>query len=140
MRNRIQGIIQYYGMTAARFAEEIDVQRSGISHILNGRNQPSYDLILKILKRFPEIDAEWLILGSGNMFKPGTRQNDQVTTLRREDIQHASSGNDVPPDFIDDIQPDKQAIVTKVTNVTSPDQILLLYPDGTFKAYGPARE
>jgi transcriptional regulator with XRE-family HTH domain len=54
-------------MTNAEFAEAIDVQPSNISHIMSGRNKPSLDLVMKVLKRFPELRTEWLIHGKGAM-------------------------------------------------------------------------
>jgi transcriptional regulator with XRE-family HTH domain len=71
MKDRIAKIIREEGMTAAKFAEEIGVQASGISHILSGRNNPSTDFLIKILDRFRGINSEWLLLGKGNMYKTG---------------------------------------------------------------------
>ncbi|HJZ39504.1 MAG TPA: helix-turn-helix transcriptional regulator [Bacteroidales bacterium] len=69
MKEQLLKLLNHKGYTAARLADEIGVQRSGISHILSGRNQPSYDFIIKILDRFPDIDTEWLLLGKGEMIK-----------------------------------------------------------------------
>lgn len=69
IKDRILEILRKEGIMPSRFADEIGVQRSAISHILSGRNKPGYDLIVKILKRFNKISAEWLILGEGNMYK-----------------------------------------------------------------------
>lgn len=63
MKDRIKEIMIENRLTAARFAEKIGVPKSGISHILSGRNNPSLDYISKILDVFPYIDSEWLILG-----------------------------------------------------------------------------
>ena len=38
------------------FADEIDVQRSSISHLLSGRNKPSLDFVLKVLSKFDAVD------------------------------------------------------------------------------------
>jgi len=56
-------------ISASKFADEIGVQRSSISHILSGRNNPSLDVVQKILKRFPDINPEWLLAGKGPMIK-----------------------------------------------------------------------
>lgn len=69
MVDRIQLILKVNNLTASRFADEIGVQRSSISHILSGRNMPSLDLIQKVLKRYPEIDPDWLLNGRGSMIK-----------------------------------------------------------------------
>lgn len=68
MRNRIQLFMRARNLNAAQLAEEINVQKSGISHILTGRNNPSLDFIQKILNRYPEINAQWLVMGKGAMF------------------------------------------------------------------------
>jgi transcriptional regulator with XRE-family HTH domain len=69
MVDRILLILKVKNLTASKFADEIGVQRSSISHILSGRNLPSLDLIQKILKTFPEVSSEWLLNGVGPMSK-----------------------------------------------------------------------
>ena len=68
-KTRIEKIMQVEGMTSGQFAQEIGVQNSTLSHILNNRNNPSLDVIKKILNRFPVVNADWLILGQGPMFR-----------------------------------------------------------------------
>ncbi len=64
---RVKNIISTKNMTASRFADHIGVPRSTISHILSGRNNPSLELVQKILDHFPEVRTEWLIRGKGPM-------------------------------------------------------------------------
>ncbi len=82
MKDRITLLIKAKNYTSAQFAEEIGVQKSGISHIISGRNNPSLDFVQKILTRFPEVSMEWLILGKGPMFSSDVpRQPKMETTL-----------------------------------------------------------
>ena len=67
MENRIEKIIISNGLTSNSFAQQIGVNRSTISHILTGRNKPSIDVLQKILKRFTDVSADWLLLGNGSM-------------------------------------------------------------------------
>ena len=69
MISRIQLIMKSRNISAAQFADEIGVQRSSVSHILTGRNNPSLDIILKILQRFPEVNSDWILTGNGAMLK-----------------------------------------------------------------------
>ena len=69
MKARLTQFLQLEQLSPARFADILGVQRSGISHILSGRNKPGFDLIEKILTKFPDINAEWLITGKGNIYK-----------------------------------------------------------------------
>jgi len=68
MNQRIELILKTKNISASKFADEIGVQRSSISHILSGRNNPSLDFIQKILKRFPDISSSWILTGTGTMY------------------------------------------------------------------------
>ena len=68
MINRINLILRAKNITARQFAEEIGIQPSGMSHILGGRNNPSLEFVTKVIRRYPEIDANWLLLGRGEMY------------------------------------------------------------------------
>ncbi len=67
LNERISKVIEYSQFSSSEFADEIDVQRSSISHITSGRNKPSLEVIIKIKRRFPEILWDWLITGDGEM-------------------------------------------------------------------------
>lgn len=69
LNERITKVIEYSNLTSSEFADEIDVQRSSISHITSGRNKPSLEFIIKIKSRFPDIHWDWLVTGEGEMLK-----------------------------------------------------------------------
>ena len=66
--DRIKKIISSNGLTSSSFADKIGVPRSSISHVLSGRNNPSLDLIIKILQSFDGISANYLL--SGDVLTP----------------------------------------------------------------------
>lgn len=68
MLNRIALILQTQNLTVSAFADRIGVQRSALSHVLSGRNNPSLDFVTKILRTFPEIRSQWLLFGEGKMY------------------------------------------------------------------------
>lgn len=72
MINRINLILKAKNITARQFAEEIGIQPSGMSHIMSGRNNPSLEFVNKVVRRYPEIDANWLLLGRGEMYMTGS--------------------------------------------------------------------
>ena len=75
LNDRIAEIIEYSKFSASEFADEIEVQRSNISHITSGRNKPSLDFLIKIKNRFPELQWDWLISGLGEMTKKNVEEN-----------------------------------------------------------------
>jgi transcriptional regulator with XRE-family HTH domain len=66
--DRVKKIISVNGLTSSSFADKIGVPRSSISHVLSGRNNPSLDLIIKILQSFDGISANYLL--SGDILTP----------------------------------------------------------------------
>ncbi len=69
MRERILEFLKRENKTSAQFAEEINVQPSGISHILSGRNNPSLDFVIKMLEKYSFLSTDWLVFGKGAMYK-----------------------------------------------------------------------
>jgi transcriptional regulator with XRE-family HTH domain len=68
MVERLTHILKTYQISASKLADMMGVQRSGVSHILSGRNKPSFDFLQRLLEHFPEVDANWLLTGKGKAF------------------------------------------------------------------------
>jgi transcriptional regulator with XRE-family HTH domain len=69
MKDRLLQFLKKEQLSSSDLAEKIGVQPSTISHLLSGRNNPSYEFIENFLKIFPSVNAEWLIIGKGGMYK-----------------------------------------------------------------------
>ncbi|WP_415580203.1 helix-turn-helix domain-containing protein [Flavobacterium longum] len=85
---RLRKLMAHHTLSAAGFADKIGVQRSGVSHLMSGRNKPSLDFILKILEAFPDTDLYWLLTGQGQMFrseipvaKPQASQEEKIVVF-----------------------------------------------------------
>jgi transcriptional regulator with XRE-family HTH domain len=71
MKERIKKIMDNENLTPARFADKLQINRAVVSHILNGRNNPSLDVVMKILSEMDYINSDWLINGTGSMYRDG---------------------------------------------------------------------
>lgn len=60
LKEKIEALIVGLDVSSTRFADLIGVKRPVISHILNGRNKPSLDIIQKIVERFPSLEYNWI--------------------------------------------------------------------------------
>lgn len=69
MREKLQKLMHDQGLTSSKLAELLEVQPSGISHLMAGRNKPGFDLLQRILRRFPQINPDWLLLDSDQMYR-----------------------------------------------------------------------
>lgn len=85
MREKLQKLMASEQLTASRFAELLGIQPSGVTHLLGGRNKPSFDLVQKILRRFPHINPDWLLLDSEQMYRADAElNNDQPNQTSNE--------------------------------------------------------
>lgn len=56
---------EFYGGTASRLAKKMDVAPSVVTSLLpEGRsNNPSYDVLVKLIRAHPELRVEWIVCG-----------------------------------------------------------------------------
>jgi len=141
MKDQLIKILNHYGITATRFADAIGVQRSSISHILSGRNKPSYDFILGIIEKYPSINPSWLLTGKGDMFLDAMESGTTLGIATTKSIimpppdQNERSGNAdrTEPKQKDTFDISKRPMdITKVNNI---NHVILLFTDGTFTEY-----
>lgn len=78
MNSRLQQFLDLEQLTPSRFADILGVQRSGLSHILSGRNKPGYDFMFKLTQKFPQINIEWLLTGKGKPYKDMNHPTEKV--------------------------------------------------------------
>jgi len=81
---RLQQVMDYYGLNAAAFADSLEIQRSGISHLLSERNKPSLDFILKLIEKFPEVDMYWITQGKGSF--PRKEETHSISRRKQPDL------------------------------------------------------
>lgn len=150
MRERILKFIESEGITAAEFADKIGVQRSSVSHVLNGRNNPGFAFIQKILEAFPSIDSRWLLTGSGQM--KGQINKASYSEIKNTDLFSTSedkTSTDLPlktpqPNTeIGSLKPVKQ-LKEEIKQPSRPEEkkvikVLIFYDDHTFEDFRPAK-
>lgn len=110
---RLERILKYYGLSASGFADSIGVQRSSISHLLSGRNKPSLEFVLKVVKKYPEVNLYWLLNGKGSF--PARPVPSPIPEQSEKKVQKIVSG--------------KKSI----------KRIIVLYDDGSFESYDGAK-
>ncbi len=130
---RLQIILDYYDISAAVFADAIQVGRSSISHILSGRNKPSLDFVLKIVQTYPEVELYWLLNGKGSFPKskaekpiPSKKTESPAPLARNENSRNAASkeGAILEKTFAE------SSSSTKIIK-----RVVFFYEDGSFEAF-----
>lgn len=83
MNNRLQQFLAAENISRSQFADTINVARASVSHILAGRNKPGWDFITSMMKHYPNLNIEWLLNGTGKMYK--TTPDIKESPIREED-------------------------------------------------------
>jgi transcriptional regulator with XRE-family HTH domain len=91
IKDRIKIIMDKENILSGAFAETVGVQQSTLSHILNGRNNPSLDVIIKIHQKYNYINIEWLLYGTGDM-----TNNVQSTAMSKKEKEPSLFANNLP--------------------------------------------
>lgn len=135
MKDRILKILQEESLTSAKFADEIGVQRSSISHLISGRNKPSVDFIQKLLSRYRYLNAEWLLTGKGEMYK----DSKPIIQSRISEFDPIETTDNTISDESYDISSvnDKAIPEVKRPIIKEVERIVIFYSDGSFKEYLP---
>lgn len=96
MVNRVKYLINEKARSVREFAEKIGVKQVTLNQQISGDRKLSLDIVFSILNSFPDISAEWLLRGKGNMYntensipdiKTGDMQSVYETVVRDKDEQ-----------------------------------------------------
>jgi len=55
-------------LTQQEFADTMEISRQSVNNIEKNKHVPGSDLIAKILDKYPNLNARWLLTGEGKMF------------------------------------------------------------------------
>lgn len=147
MREKLLNLMKSEQLTASKLAELLDIQPSGISHILSGRNKPSFDLVQKILRRFPRVNPDWLLLDKDEMYrtidiepKPAALQSISTDELDGTMQQSPASGMTAPAtNSTSASTPAQQIAAAYAPKSGNVKRVIVLFEDHTFESYEVSR-
>ena len=168
MKERLIQLLDLEQLSPSKFADIIGVQRSSISHIISGRNKPSFDFLQKTLRAFPGLNASWLLMGEGTMYEQMGRKvsgnlfdtaaeeevpaeghipetnGPEVVISTGEGTVPAAPGEQIPAESsVSEIDKEEMLEKDSVTDKDIPGkkqiiQVMILYEDDTFKTFMPS--
>ena len=68
MKDRIRQLMDAQHMNQQTFANYIGVNTASLSSIFTGRTSPTLNIVNAIKGKFPNVNTDWLLYGSGGMF------------------------------------------------------------------------
>ena len=107
---RIEQWMRQKGMTAPELAKALDMNRSTVVHIINGRNKPSLQFIINLAAYDLEIDLRFLLTGQHSPTPLESRMANAVKVETK--------------------------IVERIKEVnTGKNTMVVLHSDGTYKSF-----
>lgn len=144
MNNRLKQFLAAENITQAQFADNINVVRASVSHVLSGRNNPGFDFIKAMMEKYPRLNIEWLIFGKGKMYKDlespkiEAPEDGQLFPVFEPEAPARITDNDIM-----DILPDSEPLSSEINYLDSISQsivkqrkvtkIIILFDDGSFQ-------
>lgn len=142
MQERFKQLLEEKKLTATRFATLIKVNASAMSHILNGRSKPGFDVLDKIAQAFPDVNLNWLISGKGTIYNhqlPRIELPEEVEKVEMEAgrekeepvvLPESAETTATPPVQMPSVPP-----VPAITASKKIKRIVLFFEDGSFEDY-----
>lgn len=151
---RIKELIEKQDLSNKEFAQRLSINPSIVSHILSGRNKVSLQVVEQIVKEFTNVSLDYLLLGSGSLYKNVTNVNynsNPTEILEKTQSEEILEKNALTP---------SETSLKKEEEIPSPeiktpikkkesdpllfqnpeqeiDQVIIFYADGSFKIYKP---
>ena len=142
--------MNYLQMKPSSFANATNIKLATLSQILNGRNNPSLEVVTKIRAAFPQLSYDWMISGEGPMCKAEpmlpfdenegfkTDENREFTTERTDDSENRK---DFAP-----YRPQEHPRVPEIEEIKYIErpakkirEIKIFYDDGTYETFVPQK-
>ena len=146
MKDKLEILRAKMNLSASALAKTLGVEASAISHIKSGRNKPSYDFVVKILRAFPTINPDWLLLDSDEMYR--TKSNTEPNSLNSVESKAEAQTQVTNPNDVTTVAAEKNLETKSGTEVVSilstqadggsqrkVKRVILLYNDHSFESY-----
>lgn len=141
MKEKLEYLLREKQLTATQLARLLEIQPSGISHIMSGRNKPSFDFVVKILSVFPDINPDWLMLDSNEVYRRGEApRSNPLFDIDEFDSPSESSSDALENSELSASQNQVEKLpmqnFSSAKNSGKPvDRIVIFYADGTFESF-----
>ena len=139
MDEKLRILMQSENLTASRLAEILEIKPAAVSHILSGRNKPSFDLLCKIVNRFPQINPYWLLGDAQEMHNPNVPFSTSDKQTETSGILFDLGGEKPEPIKGSETLANTENFAVPTLGRSDIEKIIIIYRDQTFEELKPKR-
>ena len=137
MKERIIQIMQEMGVSKSEFADKIGVAVPLLSHVVSGRNKPTLNVVMGIHNAYPQINIDWLLYGTGEMFSTDLpSENREISTEQQMIFNFSTEKDSGKPKEQAEIPVNKEIryIEKPAPKIT---EIRIFFDNGTYEVFKP---
>lgn len=152
MKDRIRQLMDAQHMNQQTFANYIGVNTASLSSVFTGRTSPTLNIVNAIKRKFPNVNTDWLLYGSGGMFNlPNTSSSSSIggtspglfdsaivaesSNAKVEAELHSSYKNESQIDIVESEKNNASKAIDKPSKHIV--EVKIFYSDGTFETLKP---
>ena len=138
MKEKIEFLLRNKGLTSTQLARMLEIQPSGISHILSGRNKPSFDLVVKILRAFPDINPDWLLLDGEQIFRTGESvpsSSADIAPAAEVSLFDSTENIEISEGLVEQKNEQAPIFSNRSLQQKAVKRVIILYADNTFESF-----
>lgn len=142
MQEKLRDLMKSEGLKPGQLAEVLGVNPAGISHIMAGRNNPSFEMLQKILRQFPRLNPDWLLVDRGPMYRD--EPNRETVAAAPNPTRLFERISTTSAEAADRVQPEPTAAASVIADAAParcrPTRVVIFYEDGSFESFHPTGE
>lgn len=141
MKEKLEFLCAKYNLTPSSLAKALGVEASAISHIRSGRNKPSYDFVVKVLRAFPDVNPDWLLLDGEEFLRTGVLSTTPLFSEFGATVETPVIEEKKNIEISASFSEEKNISVDKKSSLQiggkQAKRVIVLYTDGSFESYDP---
>lgn len=151
IKDRIRKLMDSQHMSRQVFCDFVGLSQATLSNIFNGKSRPTLMQIDAIKRKFPSVNTDWLLYGSGQMYNDGQSSGTELPKVPQNGA--AIEVPDVAPTLFD--VPQEQQSAQRVNGTPKNNEkynvkifdnrtrqiteIRIFYDDQTWETFVPKR-
>ena len=126
---RFNQLIDYLGISRYKISKETGISETVLQNISEGKNAPSIKITVKLLSTYKMLNAEWWLLGEGEMLK---KDNQNIQNGLKDSTAPATNQKDIEGEIfflraqLAQMHNDNSALIRTLENMSN-REIQLLY-------------
>jgi len=91
IEKRLAHYIKAIGMTQFEFGQSIGLKKTTFSNKIQGVRTLDTATIVTILGTYPNLSAEWLLMGRGKMERPNIEQKEEMIEMLKKELEEKNA-------------------------------------------------